>query len=102
MIVKIMNLFCLTAARLCRLVYQESKIDEANGSYKLPEWACLGLEIRYSRRMNSFYFNNNKQLKIDFTLEVLEPEENIKTFGGKYINLFPCFFYARNEHNLAV
>jgi transcriptional antiterminator len=62
----------------------------------------LGLEVCYSRRMNSFYFDNSKRLKIEFYLEVLEPEEKRKTFGGKCINLLPCFFYARNEHNLAV
>lgn len=62
----------------------------------------LGLDISFSRKLNSFYFNNSKRLKIEFNLEVLESHEKVKIFGGKCINLFPCFFYARNEHNLAV
>ncbi|TCO08344.1 HTH domain-containing protein [Natronoflexus pectinivorans] len=68
----------------------------------IEDLKVLGLEISYSRKLSSFYFNESKHLKIEFNLEVLEPEENIKTFGGKLLNLFPCFFYARNETNLAV
>ncbi|SKC24059.1 hypothetical protein [Alkalitalea saponilacus] len=66
------------------------------------ELKLLGLEVSYSRKINSFYFNNRKHLKIEFNLEVLENEEKNKTFGGKCINLLQCFFYARNDHHLAV
>ena len=60
------------------------------------------MEIGYSRKYNSFYFDNNKKLEIHFNLEVLETEENTKTIGGICLNYKPCFFSAQNKHNLAV
>ena len=68
----------------------------------LEEFRDLGMEISYSRRYNSFHFDNSKKLEIHFNLEVIETDEKIKTNGGKCINLLPCFFSARNNHNLAV
>lgn len=66
------------------------------------ELKYLGLDISFSRKLNSFYFTDRKQLKIEFKLEVLESQEKLKISGGKYINLLSCFFYARNKLNLVV
>ncbi len=68
----------------------------------IEELGDLGIEIRYSRKYNSFYFENNKKLEIYFNLEVIETDERIKTNGGKHMNFLSCFFSAQNNDNLAV
>jgi transcriptional antiterminator len=68
----------------------------------IEELKDLGMKVRYSRKHNSFYFDDSKKLEILFNIEVLETEENTKTIGGKYINYLPCFFSAQNWCNLAV
>lgn len=68
----------------------------------IEELKDLGMEIGYSRKYNSFYFDNSKKIEIHFNLEVLETEDNTKTIGGKCVKFLPCFFSARSSTNLAV
>lgn len=62
----------------------------------------IGIEICYSRRYTSFYSENRKKLKIDFSLEVMEPDESNNIIGGKRSKQSACFFFARSGFNLAV
>lgn len=68
----------------------------------IEELKDIGLEVCYSRRYTSFYFENRKKLKIDFSLEILETEEKLKIDGGKCKKFLPCFFGARSKFNLAL
>jgi len=53
----------------------------------LEEIRSYGVEIRYSRKHQSFRFKNNKRLKIHFACEVIDPSAKQQTYGG--FQLFP-------------
>jgi predicted DNA-binding transcriptional regulator YafY len=42
----------------------------------------MGVDIQYSRRLNSFVFASQKQIRIDWRFEVLESAEVRKVLGG--------------------
>jgi hypothetical protein len=42
----------------------------------------MGVDIQYSRRLNSFVFASQKKIRIDWRFEVLEPAEVRKVLGG--------------------
>ncbi|MFN4000009.1 HTH domain-containing protein [Algoriphagus sp.] len=61
-----------------------------------------GMDIVYSRKTNSFIFNNGKELEIVFQFQVLEEDVSKEINGGKILeNIFPCCFFARSETKLA-
>ncbi|WP_194774721.1 HTH domain-containing protein [Pararhodonellum marinum] len=42
----------------------------------------MGIDVQYSRRINSFVFSCNKQLRIDWRFEILDPIEGRNVQGG--------------------
>ena len=48
----------------------------------LEEMRSYGVEIRYSRKHQSFRFKNNKRLKIHFACELIDPFTKQQTYGG--------------------
>jgi predicted DNA-binding transcriptional regulator YafY len=44
----------------------------------------MGVDIQFSRRMNSFVFACQKQIRIDWRFEILEPAEVKKVVGGRH------------------
>ncbi|PZX61343.1 hypothetical protein LV84_00331 [Algoriphagus ratkowskyi] len=48
------------------------------------------IEIRFSKRSNSFIFDNCKGLNVFFSLEVLELSENRNISTGKSLNYVPA------------
>lgn len=61
-----------------------------------------GIDIIYSRKINSFIFSNDKELEIVFKFQILGEENSRDIFGGKNLkNIFPCYFYARSDSKLA-
>lgn len=45
----------------------------------------MGVDIQYSRRLNSFLFASQKQIRIDWRFEVLDPAEVRKVLGGSQL-----------------
>ncbi|WP_240507381.1 hypothetical protein [Algoriphagus ratkowskyi] len=56
----------------------------------LDEMRDEGIEIRFSKRSNSFVFENCKGLNVFFSLEVLESSENRNISAGKSLNYVPA------------
>lgn len=48
----------------------------------------LGLEVSYSRKVNSFYYSEDKHLEMTFSLKVIGPEEAENLYGGVFLPLF--------------
>ncbi|WP_215225192.1 helix-turn-helix domain-containing protein [Echinicola shivajiensis] len=44
----------------------------------------MGLEVSYSRKLNSFYYVDEKHLEMNFSLKVIGPEEIESIYGGVY------------------
>ena len=63
----------------------------------------MGVEINYSKGRKTFYFCNGNQLEISYSLRIIS-KDIIKEINGGFFpkNISPCFFYARNEPNLAI
>jgi len=61
----------------------------------------IGLQISFSRRFNTFYYEKDSRLLIDFTLKVLSHEEMENVSGGKsLINIPYIHFFGRNRSTL--
>lgn len=61
----------------------------------------LGLEVKYSRKVNSFVYCCGKELLVDFKMEVLEePELRLANGGIIFGFLAPCCFNARSDISL--
>lgn len=43
----------------------------------------MGLKISFSRKINSFYYEKDARLSIEFNLKVMTPEEAVNITGGK-------------------
>lgn len=62
----------------------------------------LGVEIGYSRSRRTFSICNGHEIEIAYRVKVMPKEITKKINGGFRENVFPCFFYARNEPILAL
>lgn len=55
----------------------------------------MGVEIQFSRRLNSFVFACEKQVYIDWRFEILEPAEMRKAMGGaRLLTAIPVLFFS--------
>lgn len=62
----------------------------------------MGLAISYSRRINSFYYEENSRLSIEFKFNVVSVEEGASIYGGKinrYFSSSPFSWTHKNEIN---
>ncbi|MBD8489892.1 HTH domain-containing protein [Echinicola sp. CAU 1574] len=48
----------------------------------------MGLEVAFSRKINSFYYVEDKHLEMTFSLKVIGPEEAENIYGGVFLPLF--------------
>lgn len=55
----------------------------------------MGVDIQFSRRLNSFVFTCEKQIYIDWRFEILEPSEMRKAIGGaKFLAAIPTLYFS--------
>jgi biotin operon repressor len=48
----------------------------------------IGMKIKYSRSLGSFYYvNDQEELEIDFSIKIVNNENQYKIYGGKATNL---------------
>jgi len=57
----------------------------------LDELRDEGVEIRFSKRLNSFVYENYAGVSVVFSLEVLESTEIWNISAGESLNYFPMF-----------
>ncbi|WP_373522673.1 HTH domain-containing protein [Aquiflexum sp.] len=64
----------------------------------------MGVDIQYSRRLNSFVFASQKQILIDWRFEVLESAEIRKVLGGALClsGSFMPNIFSRNSWNFSL
>ncbi|MDN3667939.1 helix-turn-helix domain-containing protein [Echinicola jeungdonensis] len=63
----------------------------------------LGLDVWFSRKQNSFVYNDDEEIQLDLKIRVLGKTDVSKINGGKILKDFlPCFFYARTENKLVI
>mgnify|MGYP006292485855 len=61
----------------------------------LEEIRSYGIDIRYSRRHQSFLFKNNKRLKIHFACELIDPAAKQKIHGGVQLFSYKTGLYPK-------
>lgn len=55
----------------------------------------MGVDIQFSRRLNSFVFACEKQVYIDWRFEILEPAEMRKAMGGaRFLTAIPILYHS--------
>jgi predicted DNA-binding transcriptional regulator YafY len=55
----------------------------------------MGVDIQFSRRLNSFVFTCEKQVYIDWRFEILEPAELKKVVGGgRLLGAIPIVYFS--------
>lgn len=62
----------------------------------------MGLAISYSRRINSFYYEENSRLSIEFNIKVVSEEEGASIYGGKiygYCSSSPFSWTQKSDIN---
>lgn len=70
-----------------RLHISRSKLYEMIDALK-----CWGLNIEYDRSRKTFYFLQEAELDIQFSLKVIQADEIKKLYGGSYI--FPSVLFS--------
>jgi len=55
----------------------------------------FGAPIKYNRVSETFYYENDFELQIDFSIKALTECEIEEINGGSMANLFPCFYMAQ-------
>lgn len=60
----------------------------------------MGLRISFSRRSNSFYYEKDSRLFIEFSLKVVSPEEAGNISGGRSSGYYPFgpFFWTPPDY----
>ena len=63
----------------------------------------FGMDIQFSRKLDSFIYAAQRELKIEVRFELLDSKDRSEINGGESLNLFtPCYFYALAENILVV
>lgn len=64
----------------------------------IEELKNIGLAIKYCKRQKTFYYVEGSGLYVDFSLQVIRKDEQMKIFGGSDKMYFTCKDAARPEH----
>jgi len=65
-------------------------ISRAKLYLMLDELKDGGIEIRFSKRLNSFVYENCEDVSVDFSLKVLGSKEAKDISAGNFCNYFPA------------
>jgi len=61
----------------------------------------FGMDVQFSRKIGSFVYADEHELKIEVRFELLDSKDRIEINGGESLNfLVPCCFYALVETRL--
>lgn len=61
----------------------------------------FGLNIQFSRKLGSFIYAEEHELKIELRFELLDSKSRIEINAGESLNFsIPCYFYAQMEDRL--
>jgi predicted DNA-binding transcriptional regulator YafY len=56
-----------------------------------------GAPVKYNRLSETFYYENNFELQISFSIKALSENETEKIYGGAVKKQFPCFYMAQKR-----
>ncbi|WP_340066804.1 HTH domain-containing protein [Ascidiimonas aurantiaca] len=79
-------------------------ISERKVYQLIEELKDLNANIRYSRRLKTYFYENEFKLVVNISVTILSDDELTEVFGGSFFlkKVLPCKFYAVDNSKLAI